>query len=194
MAVLSRLVCQWTPNAIGICRAPKRPDAGDLAQDLLDAYSYGQSEDGHGGWVYGWNGNDGIDSSSSGWWGVGARAGEVWGLSIPAWVTTRNFTLGVQGTLQSYNGSNTGSDGSCGYRSPGGNTAESGACLIMMAADGVSSTHARFLATENWLRRGWGVNDGTVDAHGQIYHYAHALGADAPRRGRHRSPFSANCT
>ena len=33
-------------------------------------------------------------------------------------------------------------DGSCGYRSPGGYTAESGACLTMLSADGVVASQA----------------------------------------------------
>jgi PKD repeat protein len=166
--IIDAFVASGTPDALVIAGTEAGRTYKDLAQDLLDAYSYGQNETG-GGWVYTWNGQDGIDSSSSGWWGVGARAGDVWGLTIPAWVKTRNFALGIQGTLQSYDGTNTGSDGSCGYRAPNGNTAESGACLIMMAADGVSSTHARYVATENWLRRGWGIVNDTVDAHGNIY-------------------------
>ena len=166
--IVDAFVASGTPNALVIAGTEAGRTYKDLAQDLLDAYSYGQNET-QGGWVYNWNGQDGIDSSSSGWWGVGARAGDVWGLTIPAWVKTRNFTLGIQGTLQAYDGSNTGSDGSCGYRGPNGNTAESGACLIMMAADGVSSTHPRYVATEKWLRRGWGIVNDTVDAHGNIY-------------------------
>lgn len=87
--------------------------------------------------------------------GVGAHAAETWGLTVPAWVKAKNLQLGVINHLQFLNNSNpgTGNDGSCGYRWPGGNEAETGACLIMMSEDGMAKTDAKWLSAENFLKR-----------------------------------------
>ena len=150
----------------------------DIAQDLLDAYAWGQSDaPAAGGWIYNWN-DPGIDSSASGWWGVGEHAGEVWSLTVPSFVKTRNRDFGID-ALQFYDGSNQGNDGSCSYRGSyggggggvsaagagGGNVAETAACLIMLSADGAGRTDAHYAAGENWIRRGWS----TRDDHGSIY-------------------------
>ena len=166
--IVDALVASGTRNAVATVGSEAGRTYHDIAQDLLDAYAWGQYEDGQGGWVYDWNSGGGIDSSSSAWWGVAARAGEVWDLTVPAFVKQRNLAQGIP-ALQSFDGSGQGADGQCGYRSPGGDVTHAAACLIMMAADGVDRAHPRYLASEQWLHRTWQQQQQGAGSHGRIY-------------------------
>ena len=117
----------------------------DIVTDLMDSYSFGMNENNQGGWIYNWNDQGGIDSSSSGWWGVGGHAAEVWGITQPQWVKDLNKNFGIP-RLQNANGA-------CGYRDSNPNsTADTAACGIMMSLDGLSRSSARFTSMENNLR------------------------------------------
>ncbi len=170
--IIDALVASGTPNAvIGL-----GPEAGrtykDVVQDLVDAYSFGMNDNcNQGGWVYNWNDCSGIDSSSSGWWGIGAHGAKVWGVTVPQWVKDHNLSVGIP-QLQSGSPSVDshknldmgGGDGSCGYRGPGGNAAETAACLVMLSADEQPRSSARFRAAETWLR-----NNHPADEMSNIY-------------------------
>ena len=146
----------------------------DIVQDLMDAYSFGMNENNQGGWIYQWNDQGGIDSSSSGWWGVGGHAAEVWGATQPQWVKDLNLTYGIN-RLQNLSGTpNTGNYGACGYRDSNPNSmADTAACGIMMSLDGVSRSSARFTAMEKNLRRNFpgGANGSIYD----MYNVAKAM-------------------
>jgi hypothetical protein len=162
--IVDAFVASGTPNKLAVTGPEVGRSYKAIVQDLLDAYSWGQYEDGHGGWVYDWNQNGGIDSSSSGWWGVASHAADVWGAVVPAWVKSKNLTEGIYGTLQGYDGSGTGRDGSCGYRATNdwNSYAQTAACLIMMSTDGVARSDARYQASEQYLKREWGGAKGNI--------------------------------
>ena len=150
--VIDAFVASATPNALATVGSEAGRKYSDIAQDLLDAYSWGQNDYNQGGWVYGWNSQDGIDSSSSGWWGVGTAAGNVWNLNVPQWVKDNNKNFGIP-HLQA-------GDGSCGYRDTNpvwSRYTDTTACMIMLSADDEPRSSARFTAAENYAAANFGA-------------------------------------
>ncbi|MEI6244384.1 MAG: thrombospondin type 3 repeat-containing protein, partial [Acidobacteriota bacterium] len=157
--IVDAFVASGTPTKTATIGTEVGRTYKDIVQDLMDAYQFGQNENNQGGWIYNWNDQGGIDSSSSGWWGVASAAAKVWGIQPAAWVQNLNVTYGIP-SLQAFNGSNAGNDGSCSYRQSGGGggggTADTAACMIMMAGgDNLPRSNARFTAAEKNLRREW---------------------------------------
>lgn len=168
--VVDAFVASGTPNAQATIGSEVGRAYRDIVQDLLDAYAWGQHENNQGGWVYQWNSQHGIDSSSSAWWGVAQLAAEVFGVSSPNWVKQLNQTYGVP-SLQNYSLNNyqagQGNHGACSYRENGGDASptRTAACMIMMSADGMSRSSSRFAAAEGYLARNF--NGGEL--HGNMY-------------------------
>lgn len=164
--IVDAFVASGTPSATAVLGTENGRTYLDIVQDLMDSYSYGQN-DNPGGWVYRWN-DGGIDSSSSGWWGVGKHAADVWGVVTPQWVMDNNKNMGIP-QLQ-------GGNGACGYRDPGvawSQMAETAACMIMLSADGVARTDAQFAAVENWMAGAFATTNssypGGIDPFSSIY-------------------------
>jgi len=157
--IVDAFVASGTPDTVATVGSEAGRTYKDIVQDLMDAYSFGINDQaGQGGWVYRWNDNGGIDSSSSGWWGIGAKGAEVWGVTIPQFVKDHNLNVGIP-RLQAGNGS-------CSYREfgGGGNTAQTAACLVMLSADGQGRSSSQFVAAETFLK-----NEFPGSAHYDIY-------------------------
>lgn len=165
--IVDAFVASGTKTKVATVGSEAGRTYADIVADLMDTYSFGMNDQANqGGWVYNWNDNSGIDSSSSGWWGVGGHAAEVWGITQPQWVKDHNLNVGIN-SLQYLQGTpHTGSYGACSYRAgPGdGGTADTAACGIMLSLDGQSRSSARFTAMEKRLRRGF-----PNDTHNNIY-------------------------
>jgi hypothetical protein len=173
--IVDAFVASGQPNTV----ATVGPEAGrtyaDIVQDLMDAYSWGQDDAGtdRGGWIYTFNAQGGIDSSSSQWWAIGAHAADVWNTAFtPAFVRQENLNAGIA-TLQDWSLTGTpstnGNYGGCSYRaagSSGTNNARTASCLVLMSADGMSKNHARFKAAEGYLRRNFETGSAM---HGDMY-------------------------
>jgi hypothetical protein len=182
--MIEAFVASGTPTATAVVGTEAGRAYADIVQDLIDAYSWGQTDPASlmlsahspngngGGWIYNWNDNfDNIDSSSSGWWGVAARAAEMWPVIVPQWVKDLNLNAGIA-QLQA-------ADGSCGYRSADdigfvwSTMTDTTACLIMLSADGQGRASAPFVAAENWVAANYGNAfsqvPGAVEPVGSIY-------------------------
>ena len=110
--------------------APAPANVKDFVQDMLDSYSYSQSE-GSGGWHYAMVTHDssGFDGSTHQWPNISIlSAKERWGITPPAWVVSRSMTAFINGT------DHTGGayDGGTGYTSAGSwrNCAKTGGALV----------------------------------------------------------------
>ena len=138
----------------------------DIVQDMVDWYAWAQGDGTNtGGWRYGaWNNTTGqIDNSTSGWAAIGFLAAEdVFGLTVPPWVKTRN-EAGLELTDTESNSSN--NDGRHGYtNSPNpawGGFGVTGAAMVEMSLDDIESTTSatpdeRWIRAENYFRRHFG--------------------------------------
>ena len=124
----------------------------EIVQDLLDGYRYGMN-DTLGGWHYTYNAGDN-DTSSSHWWAIGVLAGEVWGLDAPQWVKTRQKNIGIpkmQIAPPQTNGCYFGYTGNFGNFWGDNQTNVTAGGLILMNADDVPQTDARFQCGMKWL-------------------------------------------
>ena len=178
--IVGAFVASGTPSALASVGSEAGRSYSAIAQDLLDTYSWGQNEDGYGGWVVDWNCQCGIDPRMSAWWGIGVTAANPWGLVVPQWVKEQNLTLGVT-ALQSWGiaGSepDTGDYGSCSATAAWQETSPSAtaACLNLMTADGLSGTDNQYQIAERYLVRNWTSHE----LHGHIYAMSYL--ADAMR-------------
>jgi hypothetical protein len=181
--VVDAFVASGAPTTVATVGPEVGRTYSNIVQDMMDAYSWGQDDAGtdRGGWVYTFNQNDGIDSSSSQWWAIGAHAADVWNTAFtPAFVRQENLAAGIA-TLQDWSLTGTpatnGNYGGCSYRAAGNsgtNNARTGSCLVLMSADGMSKNHARFKAAEGYMRRNF---ESGQAMHGDIYDmYALAKG------------------
>jgi VCBS repeat-containing protein len=157
--VIDAIVASGTPDALaetGQANTVKARKYRDIVQDMLDGYSYGFSDD-RGGWGYtmvGLSGNN--DTSASHWWAIGVLAAEVWGLDAPAWVKDIQWNTGVP-LMQTNPAGNPANGCHFGYTNSTGslwgdnqmNVTTAG--LILMNADDISQTHARFVCAEKWI-------------------------------------------
>ena len=133
---------------------------GDIMQDLVDIYCWGQYDDPTvgGGWRYGWNQHP--DNSAAQWGAIGLTAAEkYWGSVIPAWVKDRNIVW-VQ-----YSKGGSG----YGYTGPGDGEATTPSALVQLAFAGLSTTNALWQHGETYLARNW---SSLVNGYNLYAHYA----------------------
>lgn len=174
--IIDALVASGTPNAIaplGDATYVLGQAYKDIVQDMLDMYSWGQSDSGSnaGGWRYSWQ--EGPDNSASQWWAIGGIAAEDhFGATIPQWVKDLN-----RGTWlvysQVFNQTNAGDDGKFGYTSSsttadlnGINTTPSG--IVQLEVDGVDQTEPRFVAAVRFMTRNWNTLVGNARIYGMF--------------------------
>ncbi|WP_026840924.1 PKD domain-containing protein [Citrifermentans bremense] len=151
----------------------------DLLTDMVDVYSWGQTDGtGGGGWQYSWNG--GIDNSAAQWGAVGLLAAEeVWKIQVPKWVKERNSIW----LDYSYDGTGFGYSG----RGNGVNTTPSG--MVQLAFDDmvgyddpdttVDERDPRWKTAEayianNWTKPWWFPNSSLNNRFSYYGHYAFA--------------------
>ncbi|MGE0392601.1 MAG: Ig-like domain-containing protein [Vicinamibacterales bacterium] len=168
--IVDAFVASATPNKIAVVGPRAGQTYKTIVADLMDAYSWGQDDfdTDRGGWIYNFNSQGGIDSSSSQWWAIGAHAADVWDTGIvPPFVREQNWTVGIP-ALQNWGLNNqspgTGNHGGCSYRGFGSDThhARTASCLVMMSADNVGKTDTRWLAAESWERRNFVTGGGSL--------------------------------
>jgi RHS repeat-associated protein len=151
----------------------------DIVQDMVDWYAMAQTDSAvHGGWQYGTFNNAGgsHDNSASGWAAIGLLAAEdVFGITVPPWVKTRN-AAGLEATDTESATADT--DGQHGYTSPSpawGAFGVTGAALVQMALDDIQATTSltpdeRWIRAENFMRRHF--NDAATGNNFKNYYYA----------------------
>jgi hypothetical protein len=153
--VIDALVSSRTPNAVaetGNATSVKNRAYKDIVQDMLDAYSWGMN-DFYGGWHYNWN-NRTNDTSASHWWGIGVLAANVWGLDAPAWVKTQQIDIGIPKMQRAVFPDDCwfGYTNSQNYEWDFGlNTTPAG--LILMNADGLAMSTARWRCAESYIQK-----------------------------------------
>jgi len=124
----------------------------DIAQDMIDAYAWGQHDSSSvgGGWRYSWNQHG--DNSACQWAAIGVLAlKQVFGLDFPQWVKDRNdhwltyshqvFSGGVQGGF--------------GYTGVGNGVALSPSGLVQMVMNGSERSDPRWARTEHHMTDRW---------------------------------------
>lgn len=125
----------------------------DIAQDMIDAYAWGQFD--HpttgGGWRYVWNQSP--DNSACQWAAIGALAlKQVFGLDFPQWVKDRNevwLNFSHQSSLSG------GTEGGFGYNGASHGIATSPSGLVQMVMNGSEKTDPRWARTEKRMVRNW---------------------------------------
>ena len=127
---------------------------GDIVQDLVDMFAWGQYTDPTvgGGWRYNWD--QGPDNSASQWGAIGMIGAETfWGTHIPSFVKPRNLVwvnYSMDGTGFGYAG-----PGSGAGSGPAGEDACTPSALIQASFDGVVNTNALWVHGENYLANNW---------------------------------------
>lgn len=135
---------------------------GEIVQDLIDAYSWGQADgtsSPRGGWRYGLN-DQSADNSACQWMAIGAIAAErIFGTTIPPFVKDQNRDYWLAQS-QYLDGSFAGFDGHLGYSTVFHNvdvqmmnTTPSG--VVQMVMDGVPSSDPRFVGAVGYMARNW---------------------------------------
>ena len=153
--VIDAFMASATPDAMttnGLDTYVKNRKYRDIVADMLDGYSWGATDNfPQGGWEYNWIDNGGssssADASASHWWAIGVLAARNWGLDAPQWLRDQNWNTAIPNWQ--------GEGDSCGYRNTGyiwdSGFNTTAACLIMMNADNVDQTNARFTRAEGYL-------------------------------------------
>lgn len=132
----------------------------EVVQDMVDAYSWGQSESGSytGGWRYSWNYSS-SDNSVSQWASIGNIPAEKdWGCQVPQWVKDRNenwlnysyYSWGAYGRFGYSNNaclSSTYVNSGCHATTPSG--------MIEMIMNGADTSDPRWIACERWMADSW---------------------------------------
>ncbi|MCC7185731.1 MAG: PKD domain-containing protein, partial [Acidobacteria bacterium] len=171
--LMDAIVSSGTPNKqaeTGVATYVAGRAYRDILQDLIDGYSWGMA-DNRGGWYYSYQDTSGSnDTSASHWWAIGVLAAENWGLDAPAWVKNIQWTVGVP-LMQN---ASTGVFGYTDNQSPlwdsGYNTTAAG--LVLMNADDVAQTHARYVAAMNYLNTNF---NGTLGNFYSMYQLTKAM-------------------
>lgn len=172
---IDAIVATGTPAAVtqtGIAQVIGRTYA-DVAQDMVDAYAFGQTDGTgsavHGGWVYSWYNNSGngtTDNSANQWAVIGMLAAERnFGLTIPAQVKTNN----VAGTINTTQAAN----GSFGYRDTSpiwGPYAVTPSGMVQMAFNGIGRGDNRWDRAENFMRTNFCNGGGAASAVRDYYY------------------------
>lgn len=165
--VIDALVASGTPTKAaetGVATYVAGRKYKDIVMDMLDGYSYGMN-DSYGGWHYAFNQGTN-DTSASHWWAIGVLAANTWGLDAPAWVKNLNKNTGIP-LMQAPVGYN---PNGCyfGYTNNYNNfwgdnqTNVTAAGLILMNADNMPQTSARFTCAEQWLNYQWNNSMGNL--------------------------------
>ena len=132
----------------------------DVAQDFVDAYVWGQNDDGH--WNYVFNNNGHKDNSSASWGAVGMLAAEqVWNLTVPQFMKDAN----LPSVLAMRN-----ANGTFGYAATNciwGCAAVTGGGLLQLTLDGINSDAATWQGSATWIGDNWGSGPGQA-ANGNI--------------------------
>ncbi len=118
----------------------------EIAQDMMDAYAWGQVDSGaaRGGWRYSWN--SGADNSASQWAAIGFLGIKAaFGLDVAAWVKQENNVW----LTYSYNGTGFGYDG------PGNGQATTPSGMVQLACDGYETTDPRWQTAEAYIANNW---------------------------------------
>ena len=162
--VVGAIVSSGTPGAIVLTGGPYILGRTylEIVQDLLDCYSWGQTDSGAyvGGWRYSWNYSS-SDNDVSRWWAFAALAGESgFGCIVPQFVKDLNA-----GSWLAYSQH---LNGRFGYTSPttyvnnGVCTTSSG--MLQLTADGYLSSDGRFQTAEHYSVQWWTtlLNDNLV--------------------------------
>ncbi|MDB6116406.1 MAG: hypothetical protein JWO08_187, partial [Verrucomicrobiaceae bacterium] len=144
----------------------------DLIRDMLDQYSYSQSES-SGGWHYTINTSDssGFDGSTHQWPNISIlSAKERWGITPPTWVVSRSMTCFINGTDHT----NGVYDGGTGYSASNSwrNCAKTSGALVGYYLGGklVSASDADALRSIKFISRYWGsyASYSGSDGHGWL--------------------------
>ncbi len=141
-----------------------------VVQDMIDAYAWGQNNDGtygEGSWRYDWDiyGATGIDNSCAQWAAIGIiPAEDEWGCYLPQWVKTRNDTS-LNNSYTTFGPSETPDIyGRFGYTNANcywtgsvanGCHATTPSGMVMMIMDGFSTDDERWQKCERWLADNW---------------------------------------
>jgi len=158
---IDAIVASGTPNRtadVGQATYVRGRRYIDIVQDMLDGYSWGMADD-RGGWYYSYQDVSGSnDTSASHWWAIGVLAAEVWGLDAPEWVKDIQRTVGIP-LMQN---ATTGAFGYTNSQSPLWDDATNvtSAGMIMMNADDMASSHARFQAASNYINTRYASSTG----------------------------------
>ena len=161
--IMDALVASGTPEArvttgpLAALQIGGRPYTyGDLVQDMIDGYAWGQIDSDRafperGSWNYNYSPGH-PDNSSSQWAAIGMIPAErEWGLTIPAFVKSENN----QTIRTMYNG-----DGTIGYASAAclwGCAATTPSGLVQWIMDGRGSNDAEFAVSLRWMGANWGT-------------------------------------
>jgi hypothetical protein len=135
----------------------------DVAQDMVDWFSYCQTDpiqgDFRGGWRYGCNSSD-SDNSVSQWPVIGMESAEVnfgsYGLTVPQFVKDE-LSLWIDYIQNDVDGD--WADGGAGYTNPGGpNIARTGGLLAEMKFVGDDLVSPRLQAAVDFIDRQWSTD------------------------------------
>lgn len=160
--IMDAIVASGTPNAVTTTgQAPSGTNPGilgrtyaDIIQDMVDAYAFGQSDNGTylGGWRYGWNYFNHSDNSTNQWAAIGMIAAErVFGSTVPQFVKDAN-TNSVNVT-QVATGTSAGQFGYTNSTSPvWGPYATTPSGGVQMVMNGIGRGDARWDRYESFMR------------------------------------------
>lgn len=149
----------------------------DIAQDMVDWFSYCQTDphtgNYRGGWRYGCNSGN-SDNSVSQWPVIGMESAEVnfgpYGLSVPPFVKDE-LSLWIDYIQDDVDGD--WADGGAGYTDPGGpNIARTGGLLAEMKFVGDTLTSSRLQAATDFISRQWQTDGEHFPAHSYYAFYS----------------------
>ena len=127
---------------------------GDIVQDMVDQYSYGQYDPGAaaGGWRYSWNSFP--DNSACQWWAIGSLAArDLFGATVPNFVINENRDKWL---LYSQAPAPPAAAFGYGYTGRGAGPATSPSGLVQLIMDGVPKTDAaRWVGVEQNMADNW---------------------------------------
>ncbi|MEZ4471847.1 MAG: thrombospondin type 3 repeat-containing protein [bacterium] len=142
----------------------RRATYGDVVQDMVDMYAWGQQDpdDGanRGSWNYQLGQAGHMDNSSSGWGAIGIYAAEnSWGLTVPQFVKDENIiAMGVarDPATGTFGYANNSCLWGCAAVTPSG--------MIQLLMDGVGPGDERYDGGANWLANNWGGGPGEANS------------------------------
>jgi hypothetical protein len=126
---------------------------GDIVQDMVDMYAWGQFDTAanRGGWRYSWN--TGPDNSACQWAGIGILAArDLFGATVPAFVYSENLIWLDFSQTPAPPANATG----YGYTTRGSGQGLSPSGLVQLVMDGIPKTDAaRWVSVEQTLANNW---------------------------------------
>jgi hypothetical protein len=176
---IDAIVASGTPNEVtttGPANVTNRTYKA-IVQDLVDAYTYGQTDTGTwiGGWGYYWDNNN-SDNSVNQWATIGLLAADGWGgaVVVPDFLKTanRNSLNNTQATTancsSTYNGAFSYTNNNCSF--PWGPFGTTPSGMVQMVFDGINRDNAQWDLTENYIRNNF-CNTGTSNVAIRSYYY-----------------------